>query len=103
MIFLGGAALVFSGFFTLGVIIFAMLVFVGDGVLSFLSAYGFLKGGRLASKYITLTAVCCIVGGLLLEISGSLGLAAVGGFAGLLGLGTLAYLWSGNAKDFLSH
>ena len=100
-VFLGGYTLLFSALFSLDVLLFGMFLFIGIGVLSFLSVYGFLKGGRWAARYITLTGVCGVIGGALLSLSTSIGLVSLGGLAIVLGAGTLAYLRFGNVRSFL--
>ena len=103
-----GIVLVFLGLATLfigtraDVIALGVLVFVGNGVLSFLTVYGLLKGGRWAPRYIALTGLCCLIGGVILAISLTFSLLAVGSLAIGLGAVTLVYLRSSGAKEYLN-
>lgn len=101
LVFLGAYSLLFSTQFPLGVLAFALIIFLGDGVLSLLTVYGFLKGGRLAKRYIAVTSAYSVVVGLLLSLTYSAGLVILGVIAILLGAGALVYLWKGNVREFL--
>jgi zinc-ribbon domain len=102
LVFFGAYTLFVSSLFTMELLVIAILLFLGNGVLSLLTVYGFLKGGRWAPTYIAVTGVCCIAGGLLLAISSSVGLVVLGSIAVLLGAVTLAYLKFGNARKYLA-
>jgi hypothetical protein len=99
-LFLGGVALLFGA--SSSVLPFALLIFLGTGVLALLTAYGFLKGGRWAPIYIAVTGIYALAAGALLALSVTSFLVYLGSIAVLLGVVTLAYLRLGDARAYLN-